>query len=199
MLTGGALDADAAVGEAVLLRLRNVQPALLGVLEDIAVGGLLGEGADRAGAEDVVGAKELLGVFVRTTLILAGEVQVDIRHLVASEAEEGLERDIEALLLHLRAALGADLVRHVGAAAVALAGLEVRVLTMRADIVRGQGVDLRDAGEIGHERRADAPSAADEVAVLERIGNELLGGHVDDVVPAGENVVQLGLDRRRGS
>ena len=105
VLTGGALDADAAVGEAVLLRLWNVQPALLGVLENIAVSSLFREGADRAGAEDVVGAEELLGVFMRAALILAGEVQVDIGHFVASEAEEGLKRDIEALLLHLRAAL----------------------------------------------------------------------------------------------
>ena len=63
-----------------------------------------------------------------------------------------------------------------------------------ADIVRRQGVDLGDAGHIGNDRRADAASAADEVAVLERILNQLLSAHVDDIVAVVEDGVELRVD-----
>ena len=127
-------------------------------------------------------------------LVLAGEVQVDIGHLVAAEAEERLKRDVETVLAQLRPAPGAHLVRHIRAAAEARAGVKVRILALRADIVRRERVDLRDAGEIRHERRADAASAADQIAMLEGVGDKFLCAHVNDVIPARENVVQLGLD-----
>ena len=194
VLAGRALDADAAERKAVHLRLRQRLAALLEILEHIAIGRLFGQRADRSGAEHVIRAEELLRIFVRLALIFAREVQVDIGHLVAAEAEEGLKRNIEPVLAQLRAALRAHLVRHIRAAAKARAGIKVRILALRADIVRREGVDLRDAGEIRHERRADAASAADQIAVLEGVGDELLRAHVNDVVPAREDVVQLGLD-----
>ena len=62
VLAGRALDADAAEREAVHLRLRQGLAALLEVLEDIAVGRLFRQRADRAGAEHVIRAEELFGV-----------------------------------------------------------------------------------------------------------------------------------------
>ena len=194
MLTGRALDADAAEREAVHLRLRQGLAALLEVLEDIAVGRLFRQRADRAGAEHVIRAEELFGVFMRLGLIFAREVQVDIGHLVAAEAEERLKRDVETVLAQLRPAPGAHLVRHIRAAAKACARVKVRILALRADIVRRERVDLRDAGEIRHERRADAASAADQIAMLEGVGDKFLRTHVNDVIPAREDVMQLGLD-----
>ena len=194
VLAGRALDADAAEREAVHLRLRQGLAALLEVLEDIAVGRLFRQRADRAGAEHVIRAEELFGVFMRLGLIFAREVQVDIGHLVAAEAEERLKRDVETVLAQLRPAPGAHLVRHIRAAAEARAGVKVRILALRADIVRRERVDLRDAGEIRHERRADAASAADQIAMLEGVGDKFLRTHVNDVIPAREDVVQLSLD-----
>ena len=194
VLAGRALDADTAERKAVHLRLRQGLAALLKILEYVAVGRLFGQRADRSGAEHVIRAEEFFRILVRLTLIFAREVQVDIGHLVAAEAEERLKRDIEPVLAQLRAALRAHLVRHIRAAAKARAGVKIRILALRANIVRRQGVDLRDAGEIRHERRADAASAADQIAVLEGVGDELLRAHVNDVVPAREDVVQLGLD-----
>ncbi len=194
VLAGRALDANAAEREAVHLRLRQGLAALLEVLEDIAVGRLFRQRADRAGAEHVIRAEELFGVFMRLGLIFAREVQVDIGHLVAAEAEERLKRDVETVLAQLRPAPGAHLVRHIRAAAEARAGVKVRILALRADIVRRERVDLRDAGEIRHERRADAASAADQIAMLEGVGDKFLRTHVNDVIPAREDVMQLGLD-----
>ena len=143
----------------------------------------------------MVGAKEDLGVFVRLGLILAGEVKVDIRGLfVAGEAQERLERNVEAVAAHARAALRAVLFRHVRAAAVAAVGDELAVAALGADIVRRQGVDLRDAGHIRDDRGADAASAADQIAVLERVLHELLGGHVYNVIAVVKDRVELNVD-----
>ena len=54
-------------------------------------------------------AKDNLRVIVRLTLVLAGEVQVDIRLLISLKAQEGLKRDIKALLRHHGTALRAAL------------------------------------------------------------------------------------------
>ena len=142
----------------------------------------------------MIRAEELFGVLMRLGLVFAREVQVDIGHLVAAEAEERLKRDVETVLAQLHPAPGAHLVRHIRAAAEARAGVKVRILALRADIVRRERVDLRDAGEIRHERRADAASAADQIAMLEGVGDKFLRTHVNDVIPAREDVVQLGLD-----
>ena len=145
VLTRGALDADKPQREAVLLGLGRLYPALLKIFLDIAVGGLFGEGAYRSGAENMVGAEQRLGIFMRLGLIFAGEVEVNIGGLfVAWEAEEGLERDIEAVTVHARAAFGAVLFGHIRAATVAAVGDELRVLALGADVVRREGVDLRD-------------------------------------------------------
>ena len=64
----------------------------------------------------MVVAEDLAGVPVDARLILARKVQVDIRHLVALEAEEGLERNVKALLGERFAAFRADLVRQIDAA-----------------------------------------------------------------------------------
>ena len=192
VLARGALDAHKAQRQAVFLRLGGLDAPLLEILFHIAVGGLLGQGADGASPEHMVGAEERLGIFVGLGLVLAGEVQVDIRRLlVAGEAQEGLKRDVEALPLHARAALRAVLFRHVRAAAVAAVGDELRVAALGADIVRRQGVDLRDAGHVGHDRGADAPPRADQVAVFQGVLHQLLGGHVDDVVLVVKDGVEL--------
>ena len=61
--------------------------------------------------------EKLGGISVRVSLVLAGEVKVDIRHLISPEAEEGLERDIKAVLIVFFAAHGAYLIRHICPAA----------------------------------------------------------------------------------
>ena len=71
MLSGGPFYAHEALCEPVLLRLARLEPALFEILHHIAVGRLFGERADRAGAEDMVGAEQCLRVFMCPGLILA--------------------------------------------------------------------------------------------------------------------------------
>ena len=108
VLAGGPADAHAALGQAVLLRLAGGDAVLLQVLLHKAVGGLFRQGTDGAGPEHLGLAEHLDGVAVGPGLVLAGEVQVDIRHLAAAEAQEGLKGDVEAVLDVFRAALRAD-------------------------------------------------------------------------------------------
>ena len=194
VLAGRAFDADETERQPVFLGLGGLDAALLEIFFDIAEGRLFRERADRAGAEHMVRAEEHLGVFVRLRLVFAREVQVDIgRFFISRETEEGLEWDVEAVAAHARAAFRAVLFRHVGAAAEAAVFDEFAVAALGADIVRREGVDLRDAGHVGHDRRADAAPAADEVAVLEGVLHELLGAHVNDVVVVREDGVELGV------
>ena len=201
VLARRALYADAARRETVFLRLRYGHAALFEIFFHIAVGRLFRKRADRARAEHMVTPEELFGVFMSVCLIFAGEVQVDIGNLVAAEAEERFKRDIKAVLGELRAAHGADTVRHVRAAAVLIAVrhehvFKVGEFAFRTAIVRREGVDLRNSGHVRHQRGADASPAADEVAMLQRVLHELLCGHVNDLVMPAENGVQFFFDAR---
>lgn len=142
-------------------------------------------------------AEHFDAVLVGARLVFARKVQVDIRDLITAEAKERLKRDVEAVLIELRAALRADGIRQVGPAVDAIRNIEGAVFAFGAAIMRRQRVDLGDAGHEGHERRADGAARSDEVAVLQRILHELLCRHVNDVVMAVDNVSQLGLNTFR--
>ena len=190
MLAGGAPDAHAAQCQAVLLRPSGGDAVLLQIFLDKAVGGLFRQGTDGAGPEHLGLSEHLDGVLVGPGLVFTGEVQVDIRHLAAAEAQEGLKGDIEAVFDVLGAADGTDLVRHVGAAAVGAVGDELGVLAVGAAVVRRQRVDLRDAGHVGNQGRTHGATGAHQVSVFQAALHQLLGGHVHHVVLA-QDTAQL--------
>ena len=70
------------------------------------------------------------------------------------------------------------------------------MLAFGANIVRRKRIDFGDAGHVCHDRRADGTTRADEVAVLERVLNKLLGGHVDNVIVMVKYRSKLGIDAR---
>ena len=88
VLAGGALDTGAAQGQAVLLGVVDGLAAGFQILFDVAVGGLVLNAGHCARLEHIGLAEELLGVAVDVGLILAREVQVDIRLLVTVEARK---------------------------------------------------------------------------------------------------------------
>ena len=196
VLAGGTLHVHTAHGQPGLLSAAGLLAPLGEVFFDVAEGGLVRHAADGAGAEDVGLAEHFHAVSVRLGLVFAGEVQIDVGNLVAAEAQEGLKRDGEAVLLEGRSALGADRVRQVRAAVAARGHLKRRVLAVRvgAAVVRRQRVDLRDAGKKRHQRRAHGAAGADQITVLQRVLHQLLGGNVDHVVMAVDDVAELRLD-----
>ncbi len=151
MLSRGALYAGDAIGKALLFRVGQGKPALLRVFQHIAVGGLFRHRADRARAEAEFRAEQFLDVIVRHRLIFAGEVQVDIGHLVALEAEEYLERDVETVAPHFGSANRTLFGRQIQTRGVARGNIEFIMLALRADVVRRKRIDLRNTGQERHE------------------------------------------------
>ena len=103
----------------------------------------------------MVGAEHLDAVGVGSGLILTGEVEVDIRNLIAAEAEERFKRNVEPVFIELRAALGADRVRQIRAAGAVVRHLEGGKLALGTPVVRREGVDLRNARHKSDNGRAD--------------------------------------------
>ena len=140
VLTRGAAYAGAACRKAVFLRAGALNAALLHVLFDIAERSFLGNRADGARSEHMVVSEDLAGVPVDARLILARKVQVDIRHLVSLKAEEGLERNVEALFGERLAAFRADLIRHVTAGPTRIGlhiiGIKIIIMTFLTVIMR---------------------------------------------------------------
>ena len=190
VLARGAAHAHTPQGQPLFLSAAHLQPVLLQILENEAEGGLVRQGADGAGPEHLGLAEHLDGVAVGPGLVLAGEVQVDVRNLAAAEAQKGLKGDVKAVLHIGGAADGAHLVRHVGPAAVGPVQHEFAVLALWAAVVGRQGVDLRDAGHVGNEGGAHASPGAHQVPVFQGALNQLLSRHVHHVVLA-QDAAQL--------
>ena len=199
VLAGGALYPGAPLGQAEHLGEGHVLAARhLQVLLHIANGGLLRHRADGARPEHVVLAKQLEGIPMGAGLILPGEVQVDIRHFVPAKAQEGLKGDIEPVLLIVRTANRTFPVRHIRTAAVRvgriLGVVEVGVLTVGAAVVGGQRVDLSDARQEGHQGGAYRAPGTNQVTVLQGVLYQLLGRHVDHIIVAADDILQLSVD-----
>ena len=151
MLAGSSLDAGAAYGKAVHLRIVQRYAVVLAVFLDIAVSGLVRNSGDRSGLENVGFSEELLCIAVSPELVLSGEVKVDIRSLVSVEAKEGLEGYVVAVTVHILSADRALLRRQVVAGVVLTVQQELAVLALAADIVGLEGIYLRNSGHRSHK------------------------------------------------
>ena len=165
--------------------------ALLRILFDKAVGRFFRHGGDRSRFENVLRAKELLRIAVGLGLELAGDLQDDIRLLIAVEAEEGLKRDFVPVALHGDAAVRAILGWQVVAGADGSIGKKFTVAALRADVVRRKGVYLGDARHRRHERRADGATRADVVAMILRVFHQLLRDDVENGKAVFNDRIQL--------
>ena len=166
---------------------------LLQVLFYIAESGFLRHGADGTGTEHMGRAEHGNTVLMSLRLIFTGEIQVNIRHLIAAEAQKGLEGDVEAVLFQLGATDRAVHVRKIRAAVEFLGHIQNGVLAVfvGAAVMRREGVNFRNAGHEGHDGRADRATGTHQVAVFQAVLHQSLGGHIDDIVMTGNDVMQL--------
>ena len=155
MLTGRALDADAAERKAVHLRLRQGLAALLEILEHIAIGRLFSQRADRAGAEHVAFSKQNLRVLMCVRLILRRKVQINVRDLVSLEAQKRFKRDVIAVPDQRNPAVRTEFLRKIKAAVVSFVFMEFVIMALIAPVMRRKGVDLRDPGHKCGDGRSD--------------------------------------------
>ena len=166
VLAGGSLHAGAPLGEPVLLRPVHDAAPLFQIFFHITVGGFILQAGHSTRLEHKLLAEQLLGIPMHIALVLAGEVQVDIRLLVAVEAQEGLEGDVVTVHDQGCAAAGAVFIRQVKTIGHAAVGDEFAVLAVWAQIMGRQAVYLGDAREMSHRRGADRTTAAHLIAIL---------------------------------
>lgn len=88
MLARRILDARAAGDQAVDIGIVDLDALGFGPLHDVAISRLVLDGTDGPGAEDVVLAEEFFRVLMGFRMVFAGEIEVDIRDLVAVEAQK---------------------------------------------------------------------------------------------------------------
>ena len=127
-------------------------------------------------------------------LVFAGEVQVDIRHLVALEAKEGFKRNVEAVLDQRIAADRAFFVRQIHADGVLGRNVKIGLAAGFAAVMGRQGIDFRDAGEEGHEGGTHRPTAAHHVPVRQGFFHQLLGDGIKRAVAVAHDGVQFLVD-----
>ena len=137
---------------------------------------------------------------MRLTLVITGEVQVDIRLFVSLESKERLERNVKSGFFQRLAAVRADGVRHIasGTADVLFDArrIELAVMARLAVVMRAQRVYLRDSRHRRNERGTDGTTRSYEVAVLVRLPHQFLCDDVHNGVSVGNNGVQLSLEAR---
>ncbi len=150
MLAGRTLDAGTMLRQTVFFIFVDRDIPLFKKLRHIAKGRLFGDRADGPGLKNIFFAEDGPHIAMRDRLIFSGKVQVDIRLFVSLEPQEGRERDRIAVPLHRRAAVRAVQRRHIHAAVVFLHIAPDDLLAVRAQIVRIQRIDLRNAR---HRRR----------------------------------------------
>ena len=140
-------------------------------------------------------SKHLHTVGMGLGLVLPGEIQVNVRHLVAAEAQEGLKGDVEAVLVKGSPTLGTHRIRQVRPAAVALGHVEGGEFAVRigAAVMGREGIDLCNTCHVGHNGRAHRTTGAHQIAMLQRVLHQLLGGHVNHVIVAADDIPQLRL------
>ena len=197
MLPGRFPDADTAIRQALDLRRPFFLPMILKVPEHITIRILVRHTRHRSGPERLSCAENDLRIMVCLRLILSGEVQVDIRLLVSLKAKEGLKRDVKSKLLKLCPALRAVFIRHVAAGhTVVLSDLrriKVHIVAFWTEVMRMQGVDLRDAGHVGDKGRPDRSARPDQIPVCHRLPYQLLRNDIHDGKTIGDDGVQLFL------
>lgn len=144
MLTGGPFDTDKLWDESFDKSRPFGFVAVFIVLLNVAISRLIGNGSQRAGAEDIIPTKEVFCVFMGPRLVFTGEVQIDIRNFIPVESQKDGKRDIVAILDHHGPAFRASLVSKVKTGADTAIGKPLRMVAMRTAIMRRKGIHFRN-------------------------------------------------------
>ena len=197
MLSGRPVDSDTAGGNAVDLTASFMYTALLKIILYISVCRLVGKCTDRTRFKCLSLTEDNLRVLMRLTLVLSGEVQVDIRLLISLKSEECLKRDVKALLGKRSAALRADGIRHVTAAAsgVGLHQFRVKIAVLAAGvgakIMCMQRIYLRDTSHRRCEGASDRSTRSNQIPILIRLPHQLLCNDVHNGISVSDNGIKL--------
>ena len=171
VLTGRSFDPFTQLGQVDALRIAHgaFDAHRLFIALDVTNGRLCLYRTDRTGPEDMFISKHFFCIRMGPRLIITGEVQVDIRHLVALKAQERLKGNVLPVSAHDRSALRTSLVRKVKSVEHAAIRIEMRVLAVWTHIVRRQRIDLGDLGHRRDEAGSHRSPAADQISVIQAL------------------------------
>ena len=148
MLSGGTTDTCASLHDPVDLAVSLVHTTLFVIIFHITERCLIRQRTDRSGTESLSRTKDYFCIFMCLTLILTGEVQVDIRFLVSLESKECLKWNIKAFFQHLCPTFRADFIWHVTSGHSSeffdFRRIKITVLAFRTEIMWGKRIYLRD-------------------------------------------------------
>ena len=99
MLSGGSPDTRTSLYDPVDLAVSLVHATLFVIIFHITERCLVRQRTDGSGTEGLSRTEDNLCIFVCLTLVLTGEIQVDIRLLVSLKSKERLKRNIKSPLL----------------------------------------------------------------------------------------------------
>ena len=113
VLTGTSPDSGTPCDNPVDFAGSLVDAPLLKIIFHIPKGSLVRQGCNGSRTEGLSVAENNLRVLMGFTLVLTGEVQVNIRLLISLKSQEGFKRNIKALLGQRMSAHRAVLIRHI--------------------------------------------------------------------------------------
>ena len=110
-------------------------------------------------------SKKFIDEFYCFRQTVAGKSQNNIRKFPPIGALKDLRRKAEAVPPHFRAASGARPERQIHAGSVFRRRIRFKMLTFRADIMRRQRINFRNAQEKHHKGRAHQAAITDDIAL----------------------------------
>ena len=172
MLPGASSDTGTSLDDPINLAVPLMDLVFVVVIFHITESSLVRHRRDRPRTVSLSMAEDYLRVFMRLTLVLPGEIQIDIRLLIPHKAEESLKRNVKAIFRQHLSALRAFPIRHITAGAshkgLHLLGVKIIIEAVGTPVVRAQGIYLCDAGQERHEGRSHRTPGTYQISVLHR-------------------------------
>ena len=178
MLTGGLLHAGAAPDQSVDVGIGAWQFPFFQIVRHIAIGGFFGDCTNCPGTKHIVTAKQFFGIFVRRCLIIAGKIQIDIRHLIAFKSHEYRKRNVVSVFCQPGSAQRTILVRQIKPTAIQTFVSKLAGLAGRATPVRRQRIDFGNAGHRCHKRGTDRTARADQISFIRRFFDQFVRNQI---------------------
>ena len=197
MLPRGTFYPCTAIRQTLNLRIMGSDFPRIEILLYKAVCSFIRQCTNGSGFEYLPLAKEFFRIGMGSLLIVAGEVQVDIRFLIPFEPKEGLERNIMSILIQFMSTNRTVLIGHITAACFFHSigfycfRFEIRVFAVGTDIMRRQRVYLRNTSHIRRKGRPYGTTGTNQIPVFYGFPYQFLGNDIQHCITIADDRVQF--------
>ena len=195
MLSGTPANSGTTAHDTVDLTVSLAVAALFIIILHITVCRLFCKCSNGSGTEGLAFSENNLGVLMCLTLVISGEVQVDIRLFVSLESKESLKWNIKSVFDQLLSADRTVPVRHIVSTATHIFfhffRIKITEMTVTTIIMRNQRINLCDSCHGCNERRSYRTTGAYQVTVLIGFPYQLLRNDIHNRKSIGNDGIQL--------